>query len=856
MRRAAAALCLLAAAAALPPAARALDPSYALGQYSSAHWDEDEGLPQNSVGAMVQTRDGYLWLGTQEGLARFDGVCFTVFDSAVVPELVVNDISALLEAPDGGLWIGTVGGGLVRYAVGRFVRYGEDQGLADATVTGLVAAGAGALWVGTDQGLYRLSGERFTPQAPAGDRPGGEVVSALLRDRSGRLWCATKAGLALRTGATWRLFTTADGLPHDSVHVLAEDAGGLWAGTAGGLARLSNGAAARFQAPDEDPTLAVRSLLIDKHGALWAGTVEGLLRIHAGAGGALTVERESFGAPVVSLLEDREGSLWIGTDGSGLTRLRAGPAITFGAAQGLTDLQTYAVTGGSAGDLWVGTSPGAVFRLRQGRLTEIPSPTARRSQLVRSLLVTRDRALWIGSDDGLYRWDGARFTAYGAAQGLPPFSVRVLREDGEGILWVGTDGGGLARLAGGRFEILTERDGLAGNQVRAIRIARGGGLWIGTYGGLSLLRGGRFTNYTTAQGLPTRLVRTLLEDPDGTLWIGTYGGGLARLRGGRITTYRRRDGLLSDVIFEILDDRHGRLWFSCNLGVFRVERRQLEEFADGRRAQLASRAFGKADGMGSRECSGGKSAGWRSADGRLWFPTVAGLVMFDPAREPRNEIPPPVVIEAADVDGRRLAAGEPAVLAAGSRRIELSFTALSFVAPERNRFRYRLEGFDEEWLEAEPNRDAVYTHLPPGAYRFQVVAANSDGVWNDEGASFAFRVAPFSYQTGTFYVLAVLAAVLVPFGAYAWRTRQLRARERELRRRVEEATARLKVLSGLLPICASCKNIRDDGGYWQQIEAYIRDHTDADFSHAICPDCMARLYPDLDLPGAAESELA
>ncbi|MGH9361895.1 MAG: ligand-binding sensor domain-containing protein, partial [Thermoanaerobaculia bacterium] len=652
-------------------------------------------------------------------------------------------------------------------------------------------------------------------------------------------------------GGKWRFFTTADGLPHDKVHVLAEDAAGLWAGTAGGLARTIKGAAAHFEASLQDPALAVRSLLIDRHGALWAGTADELLRISAGAGGVRVVERDAFGAPVVTLLEDREGSLWIGTDGNGLTRLRAGPAITFGAAQGLADLQVYAVAGDPMGDLWAGTNSGAVFRLHHGEFIEAPSPTAQRSHLVRSLLVARDDALWIGSDHGLFRRHGGRFTEYGPAQGLPPFSIRALAEDAAGTLWVGTEGGGLARLAGGRFEVLTERDGLAGNQVLAIHPARRGGLWIGTYGGLSLLRGGRFTNYTMAQGLPTRLVRTLLEDADGTLWIGTYGGGLARLRDGRITTYRRRDGLLSDVIFQILDDGRGRLWMTCNLGVFRIERRQLQEFAEGRRARLDSRVFGKADGMGSRECNGGKPGGWRTADGRLWFATVAGLVMFDPAREPRNEAPPPVAIEGALADGEALSVSEPAVLAAGSRRIELFFTALSFVAPERNRLRYRLEGFDDEWLEAGADRRAVYTQLAPGAYRFRVIAANSDGVWNDEGASFGFRIEPFFYQTGTFYLLVFLVVVLVPFGVYALRTRQLRARERELRRRVEEATARLKVLSGLLPICASCKKIRGDGGYWQQLEAFIRDHSEAEFSHGICPDCAGRLYPDLDLSGVA-----
>ncbi len=845
-----AAACLLAAAG--PHPARALDTTYALEQYSAKHWGEDEGLPQNLVAAIVQTRDGYLWLGTEEGLVRFDGVRFTVYDTARVPELAASGVEALLEAPDGALWIGTLGGGLVRYAGGTFVRHAQQPHFEDATITSLAPDGGGGLWIGTDRGLYRLAGRRLTAHAPAGGRPGGDAVNDLLYDGHGRLWCATDAGLAVRAGERWRLLTTADGLPHDRVHVLAEDDEGLWVGTAQGLARLSDGAAGTFEVPEQNTPLAVRALLVDRHGGLWAGTKEGLLRVYAGRDGGMVVERGWPSAPVVSLLEDHEGSLWIGSEGGGLTRLRAGPAVTFGAPQGLGDLQVSAVTGDPHGDLWVGTMTGGVFHLRGGRFVEIPSRGVLRSERARTLLATRDGALWIGSDYGLFRWDGRRFTGYGPAQGLPPFGVRVLGEEADGTIWVGTDGGGLARLSGGRFEVLTERDGLASNQVRALLPARRGGLWIGTYGGLSHYHDGRFTNLTTAGGLPSRFVRALHEDADGTLWIGTFGGGLVRLRDGRVTSYRRRHGLASDVIYQILDDRRGHLWLSCNIGVFRIARRQLEAFADGRSAAIDSRLYGKGDGMGSRECNGGKPAGWRTADGRLWFPTVAGLVMFDPAREKRNEVPPAVVVTEVILEDRLLQPEDGMVVPPGARRIEIFFTALSFVAPRRNWLLYRLEGYDEDWREAGDDRDAVYTHLPPGAYRFHVIAANSDGVWNREGASFAFHVQPFFHETPYFYALAAVAVLLAAFAVYLLRTRQLRARERELRRRVEEALARLKVLSGLLPICASCKTIRDDGGYWQQLEGYIRDHSQAEFSHGICPDCARRLYPDFELPEAAE----
>jgi hypothetical protein len=408
---------------------------------------------------------------------------------------------------------------------------------------------------------------------------------------------------------------------------------------------------------------------------------------------------------------------------------------------------------------------------------------------------------------------------------------------------VGTDGAGLLRVAGDRL-VSDERPGLPSSQVRVMLEDAKGQFWVGTYGGLSVLRGGRYETYTTKDGLSHDYVRTLHESADGTLWIGTYGGGLTRLSDGRFTAITSRDGLFSDVVFRILEDGNGDLWMSCNKGVFRVLRRELDEFAMGKRARIHSEVLDEADGMKSRECSGGSPAGWRTPDGRMWFPTVQGVAAVDPDRLPRNPAAPPVVLERMTADNEDVDLSSPARLAPRRQRLEFSYTALSFLAPERIRYRYRLEGFDRDWVDAGGGHVAVYTRLPPGAYRFRVTAANADGASNESGAVYAFTLEPSFYETTWFWLLAGLAAALGAVGLHLARVRRLQRHEQTLQERIQEALAEIKVLSGLLPICAACKNVRDDRGYWSRIEVYIREHSEADFTHGLCPACLRKLYPE------------
>jgi signal transduction histidine kinase/ligand-binding sensor domain-containing protein/CheY-like chemotaxis protein len=761
----------------------------ALSQYVRDRWQVQQGLPQNSVAAIRQTQDGYLWVATQEGLARFDGIRFVVFDKRNTEAFLSNHILALAETRDGTLWIGTFAGGVVRYRDGRFTRYGTPEGF-DADGATAVAEGAdGTIWFGsTNRGLFHFDGQTF------------------------------------------RRYTTRDGLPHDAVTSLAVDSLGVWVGTRGGLARVVDGAIRRVDAsplaarpittlatsprgdvwvgtseglyrlPHGDATSAVRcaGLLDDRVRAVaaddesvWVGTLSGLARIRSGRVERVTAA-DGLPGPVIAFARDREGSVWIGTEGGGLWRLRRGSVATFGAHEGLPDENVYTLAGSGAAGIWVGTESGVVARLVGGRFEVLPTRDALSSR-VRTLAEDPSGRLWVGTDDGLYAYEAGRLRSYRSRHPALARPVRALSVDRAGVLWVGTDGAGIVRLRGGEVTTLSAAEGLRDGRVRAFLEAPDGTMWVATYGGLGRWRDGRLVVYTTADGLSSNYVRTLARDRDGTLWIGTYGGGLNRWRDGVFTAYRERDGLLSDAIFQVIvDEDRGDLWMSANRGIFRVSRRDLEAFANGAVARLEPAIYDETDGMRSRECNGGSPGGWQTRDGRLWFATIGGVVAIDPRLKARPAPAPPVVIERVVANGRSQPIRGDLVVPPGDGELEIHYAGLSLIEPARVVFKYRLEGFDRDWVEAGSRRAAFYTNLPPGAYRFRVIAGNADGVWNEVGASVGIRLEPHVYQTWWFVLVCGVAAVGLAVGVARGRFAALRRREQALALLVAERTRELE----------------------------------------------------------------
>jgi ligand-binding sensor domain-containing protein len=828
-----------------PHTTLALDAQKALTQYRVRVWQTDQGLPNNHVQAILQTRDGFLWIGTEEGVARFDGTSFRVFDRSNTPDLRLNSVMALLEDAEGTLWVGTRGG-VNRYRDGRWMAaLTTEEGLPSVRAICLLQRRDGSVLIGTEGGLARFADGKLAAVTTDQGRIADSVTS-LAEDPAGGLWIATEGGGLLQV-AEGRLtrYTTQHGLRHDNVTRVAVDPqGGLWLATARGLGRFENGRFTSLAGAQGVDAFAL-GMLLDRGGSLWVGTATaGLFRLRDGRATSLNSHLGLTSDSVEALYEDRQGTLWVGTNGGGLVALTDERFTSYGAAEGLADHATSIYEDG-AGTVWVGTRGGVTgLRPGGGKLT-YTTAQGLSHDTVFTLTGGRDGSLWIGTRaGGVNQLKNGRWRAYGKSDGLGSDDVRALEEDREGNLWVGTKGGGLSRLTNGRITTYTTADGLSSNHVSAVRQTRDGDLWIGTHAGLNRLRNGRFHVFGTNDGLASDAIHVLWESADGVLWIGTAGG-LVRFAAGRFTSYTTAQGLHDDLVLALVDDERGHLWMGCNKGIFRVSKRQLDDLDQGHVSVLTPEVYSMADGLRSNEANGVfQNTAWRSRDGRLWFAMYKGLAMVDADWEPPSAGPTPVYLETVRAD-RRPVVETPAAaeLPPGRGELEFQFSAIELRHPERVRYKYKLEGYDHEWIEAGTRRSAYYTNLPAGHYRFQVLASTVEGSWSGQGSATSLYLRPHFYQTRWFYALCVLAAVGLAIGIHRLRVRKLRLREKELEGRVQEAIANLRMLRGLLPICAWCKNIRDDKGYWMQLEGYISQHSEADFSHGICPTCAEGVAP-------------
>lgn len=758
----------------------ALDPSRSLQQYLLDSWQIREGLPQNTVQAIVQTRDGYLWIGTQEGLARFDGVQFTIFDKRNTPAFQSHYILTLLEDSAGRLWIGT-NSGLLLYHDGKFSRFTAPNAPSDQYIRNLYMDSRNRLWIGTDLGGLNLyHGGRFSAYTTKNGLS-HNFVRATCLDRSGNLWVGTDGGgLNRMRDGKWEVERA---VTHFFIGSILEDRSGrLWVGTlGGGLFFHKDGKWNSLTTKDGLPNNFIRYLYEDDRGTLWIATEGGLARNIRGQWQVLTNSHGLASPFIWTLTQDHEGSLWIGTFGGGLSRLKDPKFLTLTSQQGLSDDDIWSIHGDQNGVMWIGTVNGGVTRWNNGQTSSITTGNGLPNNNVRSILVDRDGTVWIGtSGGGLCAWRDGKCTIYNSKNGLSNDFVRSIYQDQEGNLWIGTNGGGLNRFRDGKFTFFDSRNGLSGDFIRALHQDRQGNLWIAVDGGgVVRYNKGEFKQYGLKEGISSDKVLSLYQDPERTLWIGTLDGGLNRLKDEKFTSYKIDNGLADDGVFQILEDATGHLWMGSNKGIFRVAKKELNDYAAGKIKKISSDIFGIADGMASNECNGGSfPSGWKDSTGRLWFPTDHGVVVFDPDHLPVNQLAPRVHIESLIADDaahlRLPPFGKQISFEPGITRLEFHYTALSFLFPQKMKFQYRLDGFDKDWVQAGSRRVAYYTNLPPGRYTFRVIASNNDGVWNHEGAFVLFELSPHFYQTFWFYALCVLALILLIVAVYRFRIRQMR----------------------------------------------------------------------------------
>ena len=750
--------------------------------YSVRVWQTDDGLPQNSVHAIAQTEDGYLWVGTHEGLARFDGVRFTSLEEKLAPELKHGWITALCASKDGSLWIACDGAGVLRLKHGVISRIAETNGLPNNQTRCLLESQDGAIWIGSEGGLTRFKDGKlttFTDKNGLGDNS----VRGICEDAQGNLRIATRRGMSTlnREGffSTINLGTSMVGNALKCVGV--DRSGRVWVGSNEGVTCIENDKRTFLSVSEGLPDHITMTLFTDRAGQMWVGTYSGL---------ALATEDKKISLPsldvfpgerIYAMFQDSEENLWVGT-WDGLCRLSPARFTTLTTEEGLACNNVMSVYEDSKGALWFGTWGGGLNELRNGKIHTYGTTNGLTYDLVLSLHEGRDGSMWVGMEymGGLDRLGEKRKNLFTRQAGLNNTQIRVIHEDRRGTLWIGTSAG-LKALKNEKLVTYTTGQGLAGNTVWAIYEDPQTNLWVGTDGGLSWWNGQSFSNLTTANGLSHNNVNAIYGDKDGTLWIGTKGGGLNRYENGTFTAYTTREGLFSDEIYEILEDDSGFFWMSCRKGIFRVSRHELEAFDLGESEVINGTAYGRSDGLVSVQCNGvSKPAGWKGADGRLWFATIRGAVAVESKIKTNHRIPP-VVIEEVLADQKLLQAATrrssgPATITVppGRGEIAIHYTALSYQAPEKNRFKYRLDSVDADWNDAGTARTAHYNNLPPGKYHFRVIASNNDGVWNDKGDEMFFVLQPHFWQTWLFKACIAGAVGVMLYLLYRARMRRLR----------------------------------------------------------------------------------
>jgi len=749
-----------------------------LSGYLLNRWDAESDCPAHGVNALVQTRDSYLWLGSQQGLFRYDGVRFTAYDRARFPELRSSHIRSLYEDSRGNLWIGTSGGGVSVLSGDSLRTISSREGLASDYVRAVAEDRDGVIWIGTDgEGITAVGPDTLISYGKENSIL-DERVTSLYVDRDNRLWIGTYAGLFSFDRTVFTRMGRRDGLPCDTVLSLYGRDDELWIGTyGGGLAKLQEGNIRSYGRENGLPGTVLTSITEDAEGTLWFTTLRGgVSRLADGVVSSRALGDIEQGEFAVSLACDREKNIWVGLFNGGLVQLREPLFTWFPLAPPGTSAMVAGVTADRGGTLWAATSAG-LKTIGRGALLE----PATEGLSGRSLITVAQAAsgeLWAGTwEGGAYRLTGTTFIPVP----LPGVStVWALFADADSAMWIGTSAG-LFRVAGTSTTRVTHNEGgLSHDDVRAITRDAAGTLWVGTSYGLNKFEADSIRIITTAtSGLPNDVIIALHADQAGRLWVGTAGG-MACIRDDSITAFTLREGLVGETVGQILGDDHGYLWIVTDRGLFRILKSDFDAAAAGS-AMLHPVAFGRADGLIQTNLSGMvQPSAWKTPDGRLWFAAEQGVAMIDPRSIPEETVPPQVFIEEFIADGISLPRQTDFEVGHDAGQFEIVYTAPSYIKPAKLRFRYMLEGLDHSWVDAGNRRRAYYSKIPPGSYTFRVMAGSGDARGYSTEASFALTVLPPFWQTWWFHgslALLLAGAIFALYRRKVLRLTQEKARQ-------------------------------------------------------------------------------
>lgn len=760
-------------------------------QYRIESWSIEQGLPYKTVNSVLQTRDGYLWVATLDGLARFDGLSFTVFNTASNPELITNRFGKLIESNDGSLWVVLDKRGLIRYKNEVFTHYTAANGLPGDLILSLhYFPDENVLRVGTPEGFAHFDGEKFVrDELPLLNNNENQT----LIDNTGAIW--TRFGNELRRtdGKKTETLVIPAFFSRSLLNVLYRDRSGTYWLTMddvidGYVVKFQGGKTEILSSKDGLPGRIISVVFEDSQDNIWFGSKNGGgLSIYQNGKFQHFSKKDGLSSDgFTAFFEDREGMIWLATMDGGLMRFSPQIIKVFSDKAGLSGKAVYPLFEDRAGTVWIGDwgNLKGLSKYENGEFSTVSGGT-----LFTSIFEDRDGILWVASYNQIGKIENGK---YSVVYSLPLIATSAINQDKNGMLWFGS-GDGLRRMksvAKNRknttplnpdppelLDHFTTKDGLPADDIRLLHFDIQGTLWVATTEGLAKFDGEKFTVFTEADGLSGNYIRSIYEDSEGILWLGSYDNGLTRLKGGKFTAIRVKDGLFDQGVFQILEDDFGRFWISSNRGIYRVNRKDLNDFADGKINSVTSIGYGTKDGMADAECNGGMSpAGFKSKkDGTLWFPTQKGVAVVNPKSLVAAVHPPNVVIENCLVDGEDANCSNIKLLP-DNRSLEINYAGLSFNKPEQIKFKYRLEGLDENWIDAGTRRKAYFTHLPPGKYYFRVLAVNVDGVWSETGAALNFEVEPSFYQTGWFWALFISVLIIILYYVYRWRTNFLHQR--------------------------------------------------------------------------------
>lgn len=807
------------------------------GQYRFDVWTTDDGLPQNGLREITQTPDGYLWFTTFDGLVRFDGVRFTTFGKSNKKGIINNRFTGLYSDKDGTLFATTIEDGtLTVYKNGVFSSFNSEQ-----------VPGHYIKQIKPDEkGELRFLVEDDDRKSESWyywrDR------NFIFSEKEDKLKFQTK--YKGKSGTNWTItpdevIETRNGIsityPHKIekltkyAEIFEDNEENLWIGGLN-LIRFKNGNFETFSVNDRFPVNSdFHSFWQEKDGSIWfanggkSGAGVGLVSYKDKIFSTFGKESGLSDTGICDVFKDREGTVWLATN-KGLNRLRKKVISAYSVKDGIDNSEVYPLYRDSKENIWLGTVKGLnIYRngkFQTVNLSQSKKPTTEKivwkngQMSVQSLWEDSNGKMWVGLNGSIFIVQNGEAEVIEKSEGYHVFAIR---EDKAGNVWAATNKG---ILLYNNYQLTAQysiKEGLLNEFMSVIYEDSRGRLWFGGLGGLSEFKDGKFINYTTKNGLSGNYVRTIYEDADGTLWIGTYDEGLSRFKDGKFVQIKADNGLYNNGVFAIQEDERGVFWISSNHGIYRVKRQELNDFADGKTDKINSVGYGTQDGMLNNECNGGRHpASIKDKDGHFWFPTQDGVIVIDAKAETYNSLPPPVVIESATVERSQIDITKGLLIDPGQKNIEINFTGISLIKSEQIKFKYKLEGHDPDWINAGTQRTAYYSYLPPGNYNFVVKASNSDGIWNEEGASLNIELKPSFYQTRSFYLLCITIGTLVLFLVWQFSVYQLKSRQRKLARLIDEKTEELKKANSELQHLANSDGLTKVGNR-RRFETFLTD---------------------------------